>query len=58
MDREVERIKNRYYKFLSIDTRDAHRGIAEEAPGWVGTLLSKIDELERRVKALDKEAGN
>jgi chromosome segregation ATPase len=47
-DQEIERIRNRYYKFLSIDTRDAHRGIAEEAPGWVLILLSKIDELERR----------
>ena len=47
MDSEIERIKNRYYKLLAMDTRDAHRGIAEEAPGWVSTLLSKVDELER-----------
>jgi hypothetical protein len=51
VDSEIERIRNRYYKLLSMDTRDAHRGIAEEAPGWVSTLLSKVDELERAALA-------
>jgi|CXWL01.1.fsa_nt_gi hypothetical protein len=52
MDSEIERIKNRYYKLLTMDTRDARRGLEEESAGWVGTLISKIDEQERALRSL------